>query len=400
MRPTESVQRSANTDASRDSGHEPARAEPAGSRAHVQMKAALAGKDFATQAAMLAPNVQAKGNAEGQVHAAAAQGIASGGGAMPHMSAIQQAFGRHDVSAVQAHVGGAAKQASQAMGAEAYASGNHVAFGDSPDLHTAAHEAAHVVQQRAGVSLSGGVGKAGDGYERHADAVAGAVVQGKSAEGLLDEMAGGGAQAVQKRDAPVQMTTVSNQIKDGKYGWLSSYDVDFDDKKKECQIVVKVKLSPKDSTVTEDDVKGMKAKAGTQFAKYWDGKFSVTDRASGTKYTLRTALSFVDTGEHVAVTLHPGSGRDNRRNWYVTQIDDITLAHELGHQLGLKDEYIDPDVPDRADATKPGAHQDHSIMGDYYSEGEDKATAKGRHGEVFAGHIGAATGRTLDSSVN
>jgi hypothetical protein len=59
----------------------------------------------------------------------------------------------------------------------------------APDLHTAAHEAAHVVQQQAGVQLKGGVGAVGDSYELHADAVADAVVQGKSAEGLLDQMA-------------------------------------------------------------------------------------------------------------------------------------------------------------------------------------------------------------------
>lgn len=35
-----------------------------------------------------------------------------------------------------------------ATGAEAFATGNHVAFASSPSLHTAAHEAAHVVQQR------------------------------------------------------------------------------------------------------------------------------------------------------------------------------------------------------------------------------------------------------------
>lgn len=89
------------------------------------------------------------------------------------------------------------------MGAQAYASGNHVVFGGSPSLHTAAHEAAHVVQQRSGVQLKGGVGEVGDPYERHADAVADLVVQGKSAAGLLDGMAGGagggapGAGAVQ-----------------------------------------------------------------------------------------------------------------------------------------------------------------------------------------------------------
>jgi hypothetical protein len=52
-----------------------------------------------------------------------------------------------------------------------------------------------VVQQRAGVQLKGGVGEVGDRYERHADDVADRVVQGKSAESLLDQFAGGGAAA-------------------------------------------------------------------------------------------------------------------------------------------------------------------------------------------------------------
>ena len=130
------------------------------------------------------------GAAGGDIHHAAAQGVAGDGGALPHAAAIQRSFGAHDVSGIQAHTGGAAQHASRAIGAQAYAMGNHVAFAGAPDLHTAAHEAAHVVQQRAGVQLKGGVGEAGDRYEQHADAVADKVVAGHSAEALLDQMAG------------------------------------------------------------------------------------------------------------------------------------------------------------------------------------------------------------------
>ena len=126
------------------------------------------------------------------VHAAASQGVSGGGGALPHGATIQALFGRHDVSGVRAHTDGAAAAACDAMGAQAYATGDRVAFRGSPDLHTAAHEAAHTVQQRGGVQLAGGVGHVGDRYERHADAVADAVVAGRSAEGLLDQTAGGG----------------------------------------------------------------------------------------------------------------------------------------------------------------------------------------------------------------
>jgi hypothetical protein len=128
---------------------------------------------------------------EAQVHAAATRGVATPASPLPHADLIQRAFGRHDITSVQAHTGPAAAVSAQAMGAGAYATGSHVVLGDQADLFTVAHEAAHVVQQRGGVQLRGGVGQAGDPYERHADEVASLVVQGRSAEGTLDAIAGG-----------------------------------------------------------------------------------------------------------------------------------------------------------------------------------------------------------------
>jgi uncharacterized protein DUF4157 len=141
------------------------------------------------------------GDASG-VHAAAAHGLQGSGASLPHAERIQRAFGRHDVSGVQAHVGGDAAAACDAMGAQAYASGAGVAFARAPDLHTAAHEAAHVVQQRGGVQLKAGVGAVGDAYEQHADRVADLVVAGHSAEAELDGApggGGGGSAAVQRK---------------------------------------------------------------------------------------------------------------------------------------------------------------------------------------------------------
>ncbi|MBC7974201.1 MAG: DUF4157 domain-containing protein, partial [Myxococcales bacterium] len=114
----------------------------------------------------------------GSVRGAATQGVATPSGPLPHGDTIQRAFGHHDISSVQAHTGPEAAASAGAMGAEAYACGDHVVLGRGTDLHTVAHEAAHVVQQRGGVQLKGGVGAVGDAYERHADAVADAVVAG------------------------------------------------------------------------------------------------------------------------------------------------------------------------------------------------------------------------------
>ncbi len=127
------------------------------------------------------------------VHTAALRGLSGASTTLPHAEAIQRSFGpAHDVSGIRAHVGGPATEATAAMGATAYATGDSVAFASAPDLHTAAHEAAHVFQQQAGVQLHGGVGQVGDPYERHADAVADLVVAGQPAADLLAAGPGSG----------------------------------------------------------------------------------------------------------------------------------------------------------------------------------------------------------------
>ena len=141
---------------------------------------------------------------EGVRHRVAERGTRDPAAPLPHLDVIQRCFGRHDVSGVRAHSGALARSATASLGASAYATGDHVVFNGAPDLFTAAHEAAHVVQQRGGVQLKGGFGSAGDAYERSADEVAQAAVQGRSAERLLDRHAptgrrdaGGGAPSVQ-----------------------------------------------------------------------------------------------------------------------------------------------------------------------------------------------------------
>lgn len=126
----------------------------------------------------------------GLIHDHARRGLQGASSQLPHYQRIQAAFGRHDLSSVRVQIGGRAREAAQGMGALAYASGERIAFRDSPDLHLVAHEAAHIVQQRAGIRLPGGVGAVGDRWEQHADRVADAVVAGRSAEPLLDEVGG------------------------------------------------------------------------------------------------------------------------------------------------------------------------------------------------------------------
>ncbi len=138
------------------------------------------------------------------VHRNARRGIKGASEPLPHGGQIQSSFGRHDVSHVRTNTGGTAAAANRAMGSLAYTSGSRIGFRGPPSLRLAAHEAAHVVQQRGGVSLKDNVGRPGDRWENHADQVADAVVQGRSAEPLLDEVSGDSNSGSQKQDESVQ----------------------------------------------------------------------------------------------------------------------------------------------------------------------------------------------------
>jgi hypothetical protein len=127
------------------------------------------------------------------VHAVARWGITGTGRQLPLLGLVQRAFGHYDLSGVTAHVGGPAAEATAALGTTAFAYGDHVAFATEPDLFTVAHEAAHVIQQRSGVQLAGGIDARDDVYEQHADQVAAAVVKGESVEALLSAGPRGGA---------------------------------------------------------------------------------------------------------------------------------------------------------------------------------------------------------------
>lgn len=137
-------------------------------------------------------SVQMDGGRAGAVKSTASQGVKGSAGSLPFLSQIQEAFGKHSVADVRAYTDDKAKDANAALGSHAYAKGDKIAFGEGGlNLHTVAHEATHIVQQRAGIKPPGGVGTPGDPLEQQADAVADEVVQGNSAESMLDRIAGG-----------------------------------------------------------------------------------------------------------------------------------------------------------------------------------------------------------------
>ena len=176
-------------------------------------------------------------------------------------------------------------------------------------------------------------------------------------------------------------------------GWEASYDVEFTGG--ECVITVFVLIN-RDAGVTEADATRVRRQTRAAFQRFWDNRFEFEDLDTGDVFPVRVRLEGVQRRQHLTVQLHAGAGRDDLSNWFVASSSN-DRAHELGHQIGMYDEYVDPAVANRATAASPGVFSDHSIMGDYPNEGVGRARARRRHGNRLARRIGAATGRRLTS---
>jgi hypothetical protein len=197
-------------------------------------------------------------------------------------------------------------------------------------------------------------------------------------------------------------TTVEKYVREETTGtdnvtWTAKFDVSFDTdvETPTCWLTINAKLVG-GAGVTDDDLQMCKMRVRSRFNLLWDSKFILHEHRtilSDRDWLLRPDVKFVDKGQHLTITLHKGRGADNRQNWY-TESPEYTYAHEISHQMGLLDEYANDSVPDRK------VYTDHSLMGDYYTEGMTEATVKLRHGERLAALIGAATDKNLTARSN
>jgi hypothetical protein len=329
------------------------------------------------------------------VHEAAARGISAPATAMPHAGAIQAAFGPgHDVSPITAHVGGAAAEACHDMGASAFASGNHVAFTSQPDLHTAAHEAAHVVQQAHGVNLYGGVGQAGDAYERHADQVADRVVAGQSAADLLPSGSSGGTSTAVQRQDIVHQTISETTDTGNRY----QQELDINKTSRQVQIQFGINWVKQGTWASDDAFASFVHSIKTTVYSYLDRKFKIiaTPKAGGAAIELAIDFLLYDVGDgykiecfgdsHGRSAMAQAGGKMYQKGpaGEGTSLPAVTAAHEFGHcLLGVSDEYANPAVPARS------ISNDHSIMGNYKTQGAAQAEFKVRHFDTILKNVAA-----------
>ncbi|MDQ3334019.1 MAG: DUF4157 domain-containing protein [Myxococcota bacterium] len=220
------------------------------------------------------------------MHGVAQEGVAGGGGALPYREQIQRSFGRFDISNVRAHVGGKAAAAADQLGAAGYATGNDIALQPGASLHTVAHEAAHIVQQRSGVQLASGIGKQGDEYERNADAVADRVVKGESAEDLLAPYAGGASSGGGVQRQAVQLYQV---VENDKLPWdrmsddgrMAVSDHERDAWAEPDLIAQANKVLDQNKSRAKIDMEGGLKKVKAAGREHYLKKFKMVDRGAG-----------------------------------------------------------------------------------------------------------------------
>ncbi len=70
----------------------------------------------------------------------------------------------------------------------------------------------------------------------------------------------------------------------------------------------------------------------------WDNKYAVKDTSTGQVIPIFVAVT-TDGPFNQKVQVHAGPGRADMLNWY-TGDSGVVNAHEVGHMMGLYDEYI------------------------------------------------------------
>lgn len=191
----------------------------------------------ATPATVVEANLSAPQRQGGSAGQIAQQATQDHGQEIPHRAQMEAAFGC-DFGHVTAHLGADAAACASAVGAEAFAQGDHVVFGtSSPGPELVAHELAHVVQTTGRSRSTGGATTKGDAAEREADSVAQCVSMGRALPSI--------EQSISPETVAGQWFLEESRGADAQ-GWELVYDSE-----EEC-----LRVSPTDADTVDENIAG------------------------------------------------------------------------------------------------------------------------------------------------
>jgi len=123
----------------------------------------------------------------------------------------------------------------------------------------------------------------------------------------------------------------------GPYGWDYSYTRSFDGTKLVKDIEINFSFDAGLNYNAQQKADYIKnAIAGAE--GIWDNKYAIKDLNTGTLYPI--LVDITTTGPYNQnVQVHAGTGRSDMTNWYVGDGAGVN-AHEVGHMMGLYDEYM------------------------------------------------------------
>ena len=222
-----------------------------------------------------------------------------------------------------------------------------------------------------------------DAYEQHADAVADTVVAGRSAEALLDETPGGAAAAGTGVTSAVQRTPKISETTDTG----NTYTQELDVLPSKVQIQLGIQWEKKGTWASDEAFGKFVRSCKTTVYGYLDNKFKIVGTPKGQggqawERPIEFLLYDIDGGYKIDVfgdtqggcSMAQAGGKIYEKTVAGDPQDPVTIAHEFGHALlGQSDEYANPKLPDRF------ISNDHSIMGNYKTQGRAQAEFKVRH---------------------
>jgi hypothetical protein len=183
---------------------------------------------------------------------------------------------------------------------------------------------------------------------------------------------------------------IARYIHDPPYGWMSRYRAVVEDDRIALQLRINLKSNER---IPLKDIFKVRTDTEESVQHYFNHRFEMVD-AEGRTRPFMVLTEFTSESPDLTVRLHPGRGRSNLNHWFI-EAEPVTRAHEIGHALGLRDEYIDTSALHRSTPNAPGVYRDQSLMGNFFAEGIDHAELKPRHGTFMANNISRATGIVL-----
>lgn len=123
------------------------------------------------------------------------------------------------------------------------------------------------------------------------------------------------------------------------FGWTAAFEQTW------THIRIRIELNP-DAGILAATMNALRTTWENGIENTWSDQWGCGHSGELT-CPLTFEVQWVTTNQHHTVRVRPGPERTNMTTWDTMDTGGVA-AHEYGHMLGLVDEYVDADCPDRS----------------------------------------------------